>query len=408
MIAPIIPINEKSRLKALREYSILDSLPEKEYDAITLLASQICGTSIATISLIDEKRQWFKSKINLDVDSTDKESSFCGHAIVDPDTIFTIKDSRLDERFRDNPLVTGYPNVVFYTGVPLVNPEGLALGTLCVIDSKPKELNEAQLAALKALSSQVVSLLELRKSKLMLERLTVDLETRNKEVEKFASVAAHDIKSPLNNILSLTEILSQEYDSVLNDDAKMMLEMLNTSSQTLRDLVDGILEHSRSDYLLKGNKSIFNIDTLVSQCIQLLDHKSEFQFEKELFASEISGNKVALQQILLNLMSNAVKYNSSTCVKIKIVLTEDDQYYRFVVEDNGIGIDPKYQNQVFEVFEVISTEDRFGKRGTGIGLSTVKKLVHGLGGTISLKSALGKGSVFEFTIEKDDFTTKIS
>lgn len=118
MKIPEISLNENLRLKALKEYSILDTLPDKEYDDITQLASQICGTSISTISLIDEKRQWFKSKVGLNVDSTDKNLSFCGHAIMEPDKIFTVKDSRLDERFHDNPLVIGEPRVIFYTGVP--------------------------------------------------------------------------------------------------------------------------------------------------------------------------------------------------------------------------------------------------------------------------------------------------
>lgn len=403
MKIPEIPLNENLRLKALRSYSILDSLPEKEYDDITQLASQICGTSISTISLIDENRQWFKSKVGINVASTDKEVSFCGHAIMEPDKIFTINDSRLDERFRDNPLVTGYPNVVFYTGVPLVNPAGLALGTLCVIDNKPKELNEAQLVALKALSSQVVSLFELRKSKMMLEMLTDDLEKRNQEVEKFASVAAHDIKSPLNNISSLTEILLEDYIDLSNEDIVIMMKMLHTSSQALRELVDGILEHSKSDVMLSSSKTQFQLDHLVSECIQLLDVKNEYHFEKKYEPILLTANKVALQQILLNLIGNAIKYNDKNKVEIKIDFTEEDDFYRFQIQDNGRGIELKYQERIFDIFEIIEIEDRFGNRGTGIGLSTVKKLVKRLGGVISVNSLLGKGTLFEFTIEKQDF-----
>ena len=403
MKTPEIPFNENKRVHALKEYSILDTLPEKEYDDITQLASQICGTSISTISLIDEKRQWFKSKVGIDVDSTDRTLSFCGHAIVEPDKIFTVKDSRLDERFQDNPLVVGEPHVIFYTGVPLVSPEGFALGTLCVIDDKPKELNQDQLLALKALSNQVVSLFELRKSKMMLERLTSDLEVRNKELEKFARVAAHDIKSPLNNISSLTEILLHQYSTELDDDAKMMMQMLDTSSQTLRELVDGILEHSKSDYILTENRSVFNLNKLVSQCIELLDTRHEYHFTKDFDESLIAVNKVALQQILLNLIGNAIKYNKKSEVKIKISFSQDDMYYKFQVQDNGMGIAEKHRSKIFDIFEIVTNEDRFGKKGTGIGLSTVKKLVEGLGGTIQIISVLEQGSTFEFSIAKQDF-----
>lgn len=403
MKTPEIPLNESLRLKALKEYSILDTLPEKEYDDITQLASQICGTSISTISLIDEKRQWFKSKVGLEVDETSKEVSFCGHAIMEPDKIFTVKDSRLDARFQDNPLVIGEPHVIFYTGVPLVSQDGFALGTLCVIDDQPKELNQDQLLALKALSNQVVSLFELRKSKMQLERLTNDLEIRNKELEKFARVAAHDIKSPLNNISGLTEILLHQYSAVLDDEGKMMMQMLDTSSQTLRDLVDGILEHSKSDFILTENRSVFNLNKLVNQCIDLLDNRKEYRFIKIFEECLIAVNKVALQQILLNLMSNGIKYNDKTKIEITIEFSEGLHFYNFKVIDNGLGIDEKYQDKIFDIFEIVTNEDRFGKKGTGIGLSTVKKLVEGLGGKIHVSSVLGENTTFEFTIAKQDF-----
>lgn len=403
MKTPEIPSNEILRLKALKEYSILDTLPEKEYDDITQLASQICGTSISTISLIDEKRQWFKSKVGLGIDETSKEISFCGHAIMEPDKIFTVKDSRLDARFQDNPLVIGEPHVIFYTGVPLVSQEGFALGTLCVIDDQPKELNQDQLLALKALSNQVVSLFELRKSKIQLERLTNDLEIRNKELEKFARVAAHDIKSPLNNISGLTEILLHQYSAVLDDEGKMMMQMLDTSSQTLRDLVDGILEHSKSDFILTENRSVFNLNKLVNQCIDLLDNRKEYRFIKIFEECLIAVNKVALQQILLNLMSNAIKYNDKAKIEITIEFSEGLHFYNFKVIDNGVGIDKKYQDKIFDIFEIVTNEDRFGKKGTGIGLSTVKKLVEGLGGKIHVSSVLGENTTFEFTIAKQDF-----
>lgn len=403
MKSPEIPTNEKERLKALKEYSILDTLPEIEYDDITQLASQICGTAISTISLIDEKRQWFKSKVGLKVNATGREMSFCGHAIVEPDKIFTVKDSRLDERFQDNPLVIGEPRVIFYTGVPLVSPEGFALGTLCVIDDQPKELNNCQLKSLKSLSNQVVSLFELRKSKMLLERLSNDLERRNIELEKFAQVAAHDIKSPLNNISSLTEILLNQFSKELGEEARMMVQMLDTSSQTLRELVDGILEHSKSDHILSGNQSFFNLNKLINKCVELLDiHKYCF-FITEFDETMISVNKVALKQILLNLISNAIKYNNKCKVEIKIRFSEDLNFYNFEIQDNGVGIDPKYQAKIFDLFEVVALQDRFGKRGTGIGLSTVKKLVEGLGGSIQVKSKVGEGSTFKFSIAKQDF-----
>jgi GAF domain-containing protein len=172
-----VPADESARIEALRGYSLLDTLPEDIYDDITQLASEICRVPISLISLVDENRQWFKSKQRLAADETEREYSFCAHAILNPSEILVVPDAREDERFSDNPLTTGQPRVIFYAGVPLVNPEGYPLGTLCVIDNRPRTLTENQLLSLQALARLVNTHFELRKTKKELEttqaRLTV-------------------------------------------------------------------------------------------------------------------------------------------------------------------------------------------------------------------------------------------
>lgn len=159
-----VPANEPSRLLALQSYDILDSGVELRYDDITLLASRICATPIAVISLIDERRQWFKSKIGMDGSETARELAFCAHAIMSPDQVFTVSDARTDARFASNPFVTGAPHIRFYAGAPLMSADGYALGTLCVVDNKPRELQQEQKEALQALSRQVMALLEERRT----------------------------------------------------------------------------------------------------------------------------------------------------------------------------------------------------------------------------------------------------
>ncbi|HVM50015.1 MAG TPA: GAF domain-containing protein [Candidatus Acidoferrum sp.] len=161
MKAPL-PNNEADRLAALREYKILDTAAEKAYDDITALAAYICEVPIAVISLVDESRQWFKSKVGLNVQETPRDVAFCAHAILESEPMI-IRDALKDARFADSALVTRAPHIRFYAGFPVASPEGFALGMLCAIDRKPRSLNARQKQAMEALSRQVMALLELRR-----------------------------------------------------------------------------------------------------------------------------------------------------------------------------------------------------------------------------------------------------
>ena len=167
---PPTPHNEAQRLETLRSFGILDTLPEREFDDLALLASQICGTPMAMVSLIDADRQWFKAKIGVAATQTPRDLAFCAHAILQAD-LFIIHDALEDERFLHNPFVTGDPRIRFYAGAPLLAADGQALGTLCVLDRVPRELTAKQEESLRALSRLVVSLLEVRRARSDLERL---------------------------------------------------------------------------------------------------------------------------------------------------------------------------------------------------------------------------------------------
>ena len=176
MIPPKIPKNEDERLAALKSHNLLDTIEEQSFDDLTKIAAAICGTPISLISLIDEKRQWFKSHHGLDATETPRELAYCAHAINDPERILEVTDAFEDERFHDNPLATGDPHVRFYAGAPLIDSNGYALGTLCVIDHVPRKLDPLQKDALQALSRQVISAIELRKSVSDLEGMKRSLE----------------------------------------------------------------------------------------------------------------------------------------------------------------------------------------------------------------------------------------
>jgi GAF domain-containing protein len=157
-----VPSNEKQRLKVLWEYQVLDTVPEEVFDDLTELAARICEAPIALITLVDEDRQWFKSKIGVTVNETSRDISFCGHAICQSD-LFIIPDATKDSRFARNPLVISDPKIRFYAGAPLVTPDGYALGSLCVIDKVPRDLRTEQKQALRILARHVMTQLELRR-----------------------------------------------------------------------------------------------------------------------------------------------------------------------------------------------------------------------------------------------------
>lgn len=200
-LAPI-PKNDPQRIKVLWQYEILDTVPEEVFDDLTELAARICEAPIALITLVDENRQWFKSKVGVSINETSRDISFCGHAIEQSD-LFIVPDATLDKRFAENPLVKSDPKIRFYAGAPLITPDGHALGTLCVIDKVPRELRPDQKQALRVLARHVMTQLELRRHSRELarahkahEQVETELKKAHAELAKVRrELAKHKTKS---------------------------------------------------------------------------------------------------------------------------------------------------------------------------------------------------------------------
>jgi len=225
------PENEAERIAALRALDVLDSAEEDIYNTIVKAAAEICQTSMASLTFVDSNRQWFKSKIGLNATETSRDVSFCGHAILGSE-LFIVEDALLDPRFRGNPFVQGSPNVRFYAGMPLLTDTGLALGTLCVIDSIPRSLNVYQKAALGVLATSVMRVLKLRQDvKVAVFARAVDMASDGITI---ASAAAGELTIMYANE-SFLQLTGYAYVEVMNRPALFPLE------STCQEAVDAVL-----------------------------------------------------------------------------------------------------------------------------------------------------------------------
>ncbi|MCW9038048.1 GAF domain-containing sensor histidine kinase [Altibacter sp.] len=398
MISPKAPYNEAERLAELHSYNLLDTLPEVDYDNITALIASICDVPISLVTLLDKDRNFLKSHFGLDIQESPRDISFCGHAILNDNDLFIVEDARKDERFYDNPIIEEY-GTVFYAGAPLRNENGYALGTLCIYDVKPRALSEKQKNSLKLLAKQVVNLFELHRKNARLLELQAEQKRRNERLHSFAHVVSHDLKSPLANITSLTRLLREENATTLSETSLQYLEYMEESSLTLKEYINGILRFYRNDSLSESQKEDVSYSEFFDAISEMLILKdSEFCYPTNGIFRNI--NKAALTQIVLNLVDNGLKYNPKELCTVTAVVSENDSYYTFQITDNGRGIEPEKQEEIFQLFKTAGIKDRRGKEGTGIGLATVKSLVTKLGGDIHLDSEMSVGSTFTFTIKK--------
>lgn len=427
MLVPKQPSNEFQRQKSLESLNILDTLPESEYDNITAIAAKICGTPIALISLIDNNRQWFKSRQGLDAEETPRDVAFCAHAILKPDELFEVNDATKDERFADNPLVTNNPNVVFYAGSPLVTPEGDALGTLCVIDNQPREISQNSKDLLILLSRHVVTHMQVRKNNDELfrlnEKLNQEIEIRkNKEAQlkiaveqaqqaerakdQFLSNMSHEIRTPMNGIMGIAKLLLKE--SSLSEDHKDLVKHIDYSANHLLHIINDILDFSKldSDNLI-FEKINFNFNDLLKNIYHSLSIKSngkniEFDIRNDIrIPATLCGDPFRLGQIILNLASNAIKFTNKGGVHIDCSLqseTESETIIAFKIRDTGIGIPADKIDYIFEQFTQSDSSVSREYGGTGLGLAISKKLVQQFGGEIIVTSEVGRGSTFSFTV----------
>lgn len=413
MKAPI-PLNEEERLKKLYEYEILDTEQEKDFDEITELASLIFDTPIALITLIDKERQWFKSNKGLKVNETHRDHAFCAHAIHQHN-VFIVNDATKDDRFSDNPLVLDDPFIRFYAGAQITTPEGLILGTLCVIDNIPRELTEIQQKALEALAREIIVRFEIKKNlkenqKLLNELRIVhqkQLETEKELIknnlakDKLFSLLAHDLKSPFQSILGFSEILASSVDSMDKDEIVEAAKNIYQSGQEYFFLLSNLLRWARLQFggieIVKNKVNIKEIVEDIFKNFKVVVEEKGIVLTNETSKEDIIlTEKYLFNSIILNLVSNGIKFTKSGG-NLTIKTEKNIDNICLIVQDSGIGMSQDDIDKILIKNESFSKKGTNNEQGTGLGMLLINDSLIILGGSLSIKSELNKGSSFILT-----------
>jgi signal transduction histidine kinase len=399
--------DNQQRLEALFSYQVLDTDEENDFNEIVDLASRICNMPISLVSLVDDRRQWFKARHGFTTKQTPVEIAFCKHAI-EHDSVFVVEDATLDRRFKDNPLVTSNPDIRFYAGAPLQTPEGFNLGTLCVLDVKPNALSFDQLEALKILGKQVIKQFELRKAMYALNKKNEKILAQHDDFVKLLtfkdrifSVISHDLRGPIANVEQVLGL----FDSVgldptdFNEFVPVLKNQVKQTSAILNNLLTWANPYQEGQ--LPDKKSI-HIESLVHEVLQTLNVDiAKKELEVKVLIDENVGEQFLDESSLIIVVRNLVKNSIKFCNKhdtITIGCSLNKKQLDFFVKDTGVGFDAGVAQKLFNELEHITTYGTANEKGTGLGLLICKNLVEQNGGAIWAEGEPNQGATFYFTI----------
>ena len=414
------PSDEDERIIALRDLDILDTEFEPAYDAIVQLASIICQAPIVSINLVDTDRQWSKASVGgIDL-SSPRDASFCAHTIL-YDEMLVVEDTHKDERFHDNPLVSGIPNIRFYAGQPLLTPSGHAVGALCVIDRQPRQLSDDQRAALQALGRQAAILFELRVRSKQLEAEVIERQRAVAEAQAahaladaasqaksdFLSSMSHELRTPLNSVIGFSRTLQRNRQGNLRPPDLQYLSRIEANGVHLLNVINDVLDIAKVEAgRLTADISDVDLGILIRETVHELEGRvlGEQGSAVQLLADIPAGllplptDAMRLKQMIINLVGNALKFTARGHVRVRVVADNDGHASRIDVEDTGIGIPLDRQQAIFEAFQQASddTAEKYG--GTGLGLAITKGFAEMLGYRVTIQSVPGEGSTFSIRL----------
>jgi signal transduction histidine kinase len=395
-----LPSDEEGRLAALHEARALDTLPEDDFDDIALLASEICGTPISLVSLVDTDRQWFKAKVGLELEETHRDESFCAHAIQDSE-LLEVPDAGADHRFADNPLVYGDRKFRFYAGAPVVLDGTHAVGTVWVIDNVPRELTGPRRRALRCLARHASVQLDLRRYPRHAGEIADRMRQLDRMKDSFLAGVSHELRTPLASIRGYLEML--QADGFDPETSQRFLTVMQRNSDRLMRLIDDLLTVARlNDGGLELDLVELDLAELAHQvataCRPLAEHRDvtlHNLMDRPVLAR---GDSRRLGQALNHLIVNAIEFTSPGG-EITVRSTGDDEP-ELVITDTGVGIPAAELPRVFDRFFRSAATDRTTTPGPGLGLSIVNLIIEAHHGSIHLDSEPGVGTTVRLTLPK--------
>jgi signal transduction histidine kinase len=398
MLPPPLPPDESRRLQALRNLCVLDTPAEERFDRIVRAAARMFGVPISLVSLVDASRQWFKARVGLSAAETSREVSFCAHALLRPDT-FVVPDTFRDARFHDNPLVLGAPFIRFYAGHPVRAPDGSRVGTLCLIDSTPRDFSDADRAALADLAAWV----ELEFDAVTVRLARAALEEQERLKDEFVSTVSHELRTPLTSIRGSLSLLSGGVAGPLAPPVAELVGIAHKNSERLLRLINDILDLDKVESgKLDLHQEPAELAPLLVQAVEA--HRGyadeygvcmEAVLEAPGARARVDADR--LGQVLANLLSNAIKF-SPRGERVTVRLSRQGPGLRVGVEDRGPGVPEAFRARIFQKFAQADGSDARRRNGTGLGLSIARALVERQGGTLDFASAPGAGTTFWFDL----------
>jgi signal transduction histidine kinase len=394
------PDDERERLAALYDANVLDTEPEQDFDDIAVLASEICGTPMGLVSLVDSDRQWFKARIGVDVQQTSRDMAFCAHAVTGHE-LLEVQDATDDTRFADNPLVVGDDHYRFYAGAPVILDGSHAVGTVCVIDHVPRELTTAQKRALRSLARHAAVQLELRRYARKAGEIADRLRQLDRMKDSFLATVSHEFRTPLSSIRGYLEILLD--DELDQDTSRRFLSVMQRNSDRLLRLIDDLL------LVAKLNEDGLRMDVaeldlaelahqVTSACRPLAEHREVKLRDRTESPIQARGDVKRLGQALNHLVVNAIKFTEPGGEIV--ISTTDTEEPELVIVDTGAGIPAADVPHLFDRFFRSATADTMATQGSGLGLAIVRSIIDAHHGSIHVTSEPGIGTTVRLTLPK--------